>query len=348
MNKVPSFGVGLLFENCNKRNTNGAFFVSGYQFFYKILRKKDFEKEKAGYHHIKKHYTVPRLLYSKCDYEKGILLYEYNLNLNDNCGLLVDYFAKTNTLDDTFFQILDNYYAVFKKTLALRMTKSVDVFFKDRIPLKLECYLEQKFISKYNHIKMFINGQLVEYSLRNIIEEIKAFFSIRDRTYTVVSQCDPNDLNICEDGMILDYLGGGFTPLMAEFATYLWFNLAQSEYLSLLYNPESYLLHGDIQQHIRQIRIHDELAFEFRVRDIRKEAIFQYIELIIKPLLENLDFASWYVEFKNYIAMKILSVFDLRTMKEEDVLLSLAYLGLFYRSNFTKIEDLKNFINLII
>ena len=176
MNNVSSFEVGLLFENCNKRNTNGAFFVSKYRFFYKILDKKDFEKEKEGYHHLKKYYTVPLLLYSKCDDEKGVLLYEYNSNLNENCGLLVDYFAKRNTLDDIFFQLLDNYYAVFKNTLELRMTNSVDVFFKDRIALKLECYLEQEFISKYNHIKMFINGRPVEYDLTKVIEEIKAFF----------------------------------------------------------------------------------------------------------------------------------------------------------------------------
>lgn len=60
--------------------------------------------------------------------------------------------------------------------------------------------------------RICLNGHSVVLELKGKIEAVKAFFSTNSKTYTEASQCDPNDLNICEDGMILDFLGGGYTP----------------------------------------------------------------------------------------------------------------------------------------
>lgn len=341
--------INIYDENINKNNVNGSFYIGDYPFFYKINSYQNYKKEVTGYKKIKKYYNVPKLIYKNAEKDNGILIYEYNKNICDNSGLLVDYFAKNNTITKDFIMIINNYKSVFQKTLKYKYTTNVDIFFKDRVSSRLEKYYNEDFYNYINNLKPIkFNGQTIRFeNVKNIINSIKKFYSLRKQTYTVISQCDPNDLNICEDGMILDYLCGGDIPLMAEFATFIWYYIAQSEYLSLKYNKKSFEKHNEIYKKISKVTLSDS-NLEFKIRKIRKEAINMYINLIIEPILSKIDFKNWYEEFKNYLSMKILTVFNLNDMDEKDKILSLTYLILFYeRDNIKNTNDLKEFLNCI-
>lgn len=336
-------------ENINKNNINGAFEIGEYSFFFKINTYKDYKKELEGYKSIKKYYKVPKLIYNKALDNNGILIYEYNKSIYDNHGLLVDYFAQNNKLTNSYYKIINEFSQIFNLTLKYKYTKNVDVFFKNRIKNRIEYYYNKNFfdsLNKFDKIyfkNITINLHKVEY----IVKEIKNFFYKKNKTYTVVSQCDPNDLNICEDGMILDYLCGGDTPLMAEFATFVWYYIAQGEYLSLKYNKKAFEKHNKIYKKISEVRLSDN-NLDFSVRRIRKKAINIYTDLVIEPIISKVNFANWYEEFKNYLSMKILAVFNLNDMEEKDKILSLTYLVLFYEKDDIKnIKDLKNFLNCI-
>ncbi len=341
--------INIYNQNINKNNINGSFYIGDYPFFYKINSYYDYKKELNGYRKIKKYYNVPRLIYKKANDNNGILIYEYNKSIYDNHGLLVDYFAKNNTITNDFIIILNQYKNVFEKTLKFKYTKNVDIFFKDRVNSRLEKYYNEDFCNSLDSLKpiKFKNKTINLQKVQNIIEDVKKFYSLRRQTYTVISQCDPNDLNICEDGMILDYLCGGDTPLMAEFATFIWYYIAQGEYLSIKYNKKAFNSHDEIYKIKNDVSLSDN-CLRFNIRPIRKDAINMYIDLIIEPIIKKTNFENWYEEFKNYLSMKILAVFNLNNMEQKDKILSLVYLILFYeKDNIKNTDDLKKFLNSI-
>jgi len=342
--------IKIYSQNINMNNKNGSFSIDDFYFFYKINSYEDYIKELNGYKKIKQYYKVPTLLFQSTTKNKGILFYEYNKNIYDNHGLLVDYFAKNDVLTKKYDIILNKYKNVFSQTLNYKYTDNVNIFFKDRIKSRLSNYYTNDFFYKINQLDPIkFKNYIVNFKQINfIIKEIENFFDLNKKTYTVVSQCDPNDLNICEDGMILDYLCGGDTPLMAEFATFIWYYIAQAEYLSLKYNKKAFEKHNEIYKNMLKPSL-TENYLSFNIRSIRKDAINHYIDIVIEPIIKNIKFENWYKEFKNYIAMKILAVFNLNDMENTDKILSLTYLILFYNNNSIKdIYDFKNFINNII
>ena len=336
-------------QNINNNNVNGSFYIGDYQFFYKINSYYDYKKELNGYKRMKKYYNVPKLIYQNAEHNSGILIYEYNKSIYDNHGLLVDYFARNNTITKDFIIILERYKDIFEKTLKFKYTKNVDIFFKDRVNSRLKKYYNEDFYNSLNNLQPveFKNKTINFQEVQNIIQNIKNFYSLQRQTYTVISQCDPNDLNICEDGMILDYLCGGDTPLMAEFATFIWYYIAQGEYLSLKYNKKAFERHEEIYKKMLNVFLSDN-CLSFDIRQIRKDAINMYIDLIMEPIIEKINFENWYEEFKNYLSMKILAVFNLNNMEHKDKILSLAYLILFYeKDNIKNTDDFKKFLNSI-
>ena len=76
------------------------------------------------------------------------------------------------------------------------------------------------------------------------------------------------------------------------------------------------------------------------IRDIRFESIKIYISKIIIPLLKDINYNDWYKDLKNFISLKILTIFDLNIMEEKDIFLSLCYLYIFYSNELKKPEDL--------
>lgn len=337
--------IKIIDENQNINNDNGSFSICNFRFFYKINSRNDFIKELKGYKKLKNSYIVPKLIYSCKNKEKGILLYEYNNNVKENKGLLVDYFAKIKELDQTYFDLLSFYKDIFMKTLKIKKNDNINVLFKDRIKNRIDVFYTKDFFEEIEaYKKISLNGIDINLNIEEIISEIKKFYKKNKNTYCVLSQCDPNDLNICEDGMIFDFLCGGYNPIMAEFATFIWYNIAQAEYLSLKYNKKSFEKHNLIYKKINKIIVDNNNNLNFKIRAIRKDAIKLYTNEVIKNIIDEAKFKDWYYEFKNYIALKILGVFNLRNMSKEDMLLSLAYLSLFYNSDFKNIDQFSNFI----
>ena len=167
-------------------------------------------------------------------------------------------------------------------------------------------------------------------NFKKIIISLKNFFNSKKKDYCIISQCDPNDLNIGTKPVILDYLAGGYNPLMAEFAIFFWYSIAQGSYFSVVYNENEYTNHSSIIKKIDKVAFNrNELTHQISYK--RKKFLINYIKKVIDPLLKKTHKNyNWYEEFKNYLAMRIISVFDIAKMNEKDKLLSLAYLDLFY------------------
>lgn len=323
--------------NENRNNINGIFKIYNKKIFYKILSDSDFIKEIDGYSMIKQYYKTPKLYFKIKNKSRNILGYEYNENVSKNNGLLIDYFVIKNKLDNNYYKILNNYKNVFLKTIKFINCSNYKIFFDDRINtrLKYNCNFILELLKK----RYFKNK--ADVSIDNIYKSIKHYYKVncKQKKWCVISQCDPNDLNICIDGTIFDFTAGGYVPIMAEFATFFWYNLIQCEYLSPKYNPKAFKNHNAIHKKIRKNNFINNKRLDINIRPMRLDAIIYYMEKVILPVLLNIDYKNWYYDFKNYLAMKALAVFDFKKMSNKDIYISIKYLKLFYLKDFKTFKD---------
>lgn len=330
-------------ENINKNNTNGIFSIDGIKIFYKILNNTEFKMEHSGYYMIKKYYKVPNKYFEIKNNNKNIVGYEYyNTNI-ENKELLVSFFEKNNVLTKEYKNLLNMFSIVFNKTIKKVNSDNSHIFFEDRINTRLKNNIENPLIKKFDNKNYNINDNDIIINIYDCYNDVVKYYNKSNKNWCVISQCDPNDMNICIDGTIFDYTAGGFVPLMAEFAVFVCYNLVQCEYLSLLYNKNAFTNNKQIYKYINEVSIIDK-KIKHDIRKIRIDAIISYIEIVINPILKKINYKNWYEDFKNYFFMKLLAVYNYNEMKEEDILLCLSYATLFYNKKFNTTKELIEFI----
>ena len=121
---------------------------------------------------------------------------------------------------------------------------------------------------------------------------------------------------------MIDYLGGGENPLMAEFAMFIWQNVAIGNYFAIKYrcfifakysgNSKYFCNHPKIKSKIDTIEYNhvNKTLFHY-IRNIRLESIIYYIDELLIPLMAEIDYKDWYNDLKNFIGIKTVTIFDL-------------------------------------
>lgn len=300
--------------------------------------------ELKGYRILKKHYKVPSMVLK--DYNNKIVMYEYNESNQENAGLLVDYFSTHDALSKQYYRILNIYISIFNKTINYEKKGNCKIFFEKRLKTRLKNNIDYVLENNFNGKEYFINNRKVTIKLPDIYNELHRYFNKLGNEWCVISNCDPNDLNICIDTTMFDYTGGGYVPLIAEFAVFTCYNLIQAEYLALKYNKTAFKHHKNIFKHLNQFQA-DKSTLQHHPRKIRIDAVEVYARQVVNPLINKVNYKNWYGDFKYYFIMKLLAVFQFKKMSKKDVILSLAYAQLFYDADFESIEDLIIFIKKI-
>ena len=338
--------IKIFYEIISRNNKFGSLQIGDFKFFYKILNINDYHRELKGYKMVKNYYQVENLLINISNEKTGILIYEYDEDIGDDKGLLVDYFASKKKLDKTFYDIIDIYKKVFNATLIYTETTSCDIFYKDRVNSRLNKFYNDDFLEKYSkNEKIIFNGNNIIINLKSIKKELEKYYSENKKYWSIISQCDPTDLNITIKGKMIDYLGGGQNPVMAEFAMFVWQNICIGNYLAIKYNSKYFINHKKIISTIDDVEFNNinNTLFHF-IRNIRLESIIYYIDELLIPLMAEIDYKDWYNDLKNFIGIKTLTIFDLNIMEEKDIYLSLCYLHIFYTNDFKSPKDLKSFL----
>ena len=326
----------LIEYNKNKNNVNGVLQIYDSKIFYKVLGKEEYNHELNGYKLIRKYYRTPEQIFSFVFKGKGFIGYEY---LEDKT-LLLEYFIHNNILNKQYIKVFDIYKEVFMKTITLRKPSNSVLLFENRIDTRLKENYNYILTNNYNNTFVMYNGEKIMIDISTIYKSVRQFFKNNKKRVCVVSQCDPNDLNICLDGTMFDFTSGGYVPLMGEFATFFWYNFGQAEYLSIKYNKNAFNKY-DITNFNTEI---NENNIEYKPRLIRQQAIDNYILLINKVMKfynEKEYDNNWFNEFKNYLAMKILAVFNFKEMESKDIKFSLAFISKVYNYDYKDINNLK-------
>ena len=297
--------------------------------------------EKNGYKILKKYYKLPKLI--AADDNNSVVIYEYNESHKKNEGLLVDFFALSESLTDEYYTIFNEYINVFFETIKYVKKGNCKIFFEKRLRTRLKDNVDYIKSLKLGNKQLKLNGVLVDLDVSGLFNDLCKYFNSLGNEWCVISNGDPNDMNISLDGMMFDYTGGGRVPLACEFAVFACYNLIQGEYLSLKYNKKAFKKHTKIYKHLNKCR-NTLKSITHKPRRVRISAVEFYAKSIIEPLLDKVGYVKWYDDFKYYFIMKLLAVFKFDKMSKKDILMSLGYAQLFYEA---KINDINEFISFI-
>ncbi len=331
--------------NKHSNSINGVLTVFGVGVFYKLFSLPHFYKELRGFYFIKRYYPVADLIFAKRLLNKfGLLVFRYEKSVGDNSGLLIDLLTSDEVACDAELRkILFMYRDVFTKTLCKDFGTCSDIFFRNRIATRLERFYSRRFQEKYSDFLFCINGYKTRLNFCTVMNDVTRFFKNKTKKWCIASQCDPTDLNIGIKPIVFDYLVGGLNPLMAEFSTFFWQNLLQGNYLSPMYYPRVFRGHDKVFKQIDRIFYENkDVTHEISVK--RMNFICDYIDFVLKPILNDISYQDWYNDFKNFLAVRILGVTDLNIMIEKDRNTSLAYLSLFYNLNTKNIDVFRAFV----
>lgn len=285
-------------------------------------------KELNGYEIVSNYYPVAKLLNRDMCQKENRLVFEFENSIGSNKGLLLDIFnnAESTSSFDAIFQM---YKSVFDKTVEKTEAFAADIFFKDRALKLKEKYLN--LCKTTEPVEINFKESNISVNFSEIVDSVKSYFEEegQEGTWSIISQGDPSDVNVGIKPVLLDYLCGGRVPLMAEFASLVWEQVAQSAVLAPVYNKKAYVDHDLVYKNPPTISMQNDYL-EFVPPKERVIFLTEYTSRVIMPIMERVSYPDWYHDFRNYIAMRIIGVFDINEFSPKHKSLALGYLELFY------------------
>lgn len=325
-------------KRLNSNSRTGFFSIFGNRYFYKILTKEDYGKEIIGYDAIKDYYPVPNLLkkFKLLDY--GVLIFTYEFSVDASGGQVVDFFSNVTDDRSGMKRIFQLYRSVFSQTVIKAMGYSADVFYRDRVHTRLDKWYTSDLLASFMHNSVTLNGKEIKFEPLVYVEDARQYFGRKHMYPCVISQCDPQDLNLGTKPVVFDYHAGGLTPLMAEYASYLWFNIGMGNYLAPLLNPHTYCPSSKIFLALDTVTVQaagKHVFVNHCLSEKRQWALREYTQTVIDPLIE--EYPSWKDDLLQHLTMRVLTVFNLTEDRNRDQLLfAFAYLGFFRGLNAEK------------
>ena len=331
--KLKNKKYDVIYINFQNNSINGVINKESNNYFFKILDKQDFYYEITGYIQIKKTLPVNKIIdileFKNCN----IIVYEYENTINKNEGLLNDFFVKNDFIQGCIERkvtnrIINLYKKTYKKTV-IKENYPMQKFFQNRIESRLKKWYEDEKIFDYNVVINDIRSK----KTKEIINECINFFSVNHKLECSLTQGDPNTLNI------------GIKPI-----------LIADEYFCPKYHPRSYYNHEEAFKNINKFT--PDIRYE--INDKKKEikiqsniktshVRYQFVRDYIK-MLRKLDIKIG-KDMIYFLIMRILCIFDIRSMEKDDYFYSIFILHYIYQNiqndTYSSLEKIINSFYLI-
>lgn len=337
--------------NFQKNSINGVIEKCNKKFFFKMLGNQDFDNEIIGYIKIKNALPVNKIIEIYKLQNCYIIIYEYENTISDNEGLLNDFLVKNDLeITDDSKQVINKIVNLYNSSFKVTINKKVypmKQFFQERINSRLKkWYSKEKFLD-YN---VNING-MESRKTREIINEANIFFEKKCKLECSLSQGDPNTLNIGTKPIFFDFATSGYNPIICEFSAMFWSVLIADVYFCPKYHPKSYYNHNKVFENID--KFNPNLRYEINDKEKKIK-----IQSNIKSSRIRIDFMKEYIkmiealkinigkEIIYFLLMRILCIFDIRTMTKEDYFYSIFILHYLYENISEDVyTSLKNIID---
>ena len=328
--------LSYMIENINIQNNsiNGYLNYKQKKFFYKILNRENTISELKGYLQLYGNIRVSQLSKILVYENACILINEYDENVKENEGLLNDFLVEKDTIKEithedikTIEKVIAEYLSCIENFI-ISEDYPMQKFFKTRIVERL-----RKWYCDDEYKKLIIHYKNKKHMFIRIIEDIDNYFNKSEKKRKcVLTQGDPNSMNIGLKPILFDYATSGYNPLVAECATFLWSILFADLYFAPKYHRNSYFNHTKIfdildlynyRLNYKFNASNDELIitefFPLTTR-IRKITAIKFIETI-----ERYD-AEITNEIFYFLAMRVLCIFNINNMEEKDRVYAISFL----------------------
>lgn len=331
--------INGIIEKCNKK------------FFFKMLGNQDFDNEIIGYIKIKNALPVNEIIEIYKLQNCYIIIYEYENTISDNEGLLNDFLVKNDIeITDDSKQVINRIVNLYNSSFKVTINKNVypmKQFFQERIKSRLKKWYSKEKFFDYN---VNING-MESRKTTEIINEANNFFEKKCKLECSLSQGDPNTLNIGTKPIFFDFATSGYNPIICEFSAMFWSVLIADAYFCPKYHPKSYYNHNKVFENID--KFNPDLRYEINDKEKKIK-----IQSNIKSSRIRINFMKEYIkmietleinigkEIIYFLLMRILCIFDIRTMTKEDYFYSIFILHYLYENISEDVyTSLKNIID---
>lgn len=327
----------IKYINFQNNSINGTAKKIDKRYFFKILNRQEFINEIKGYIQIKNILPINKV---KDIYEFQncyILIYDYEYTIAKDKGLLNDLFVKNDLyMDDNSKKIIrtiiDLYKKIFENTI-IREEYPMQQFFKNRVNSRLKRWYNNESLFEYSVI---ING-MESKKTNEIIYECVNFFHSSHKLRCALTQGDPNTLNIGIKPIFFDFATAGYNPIICELSVIFWSVIIADAYFCPKYHKNSYNNHEKVFENIKLFSPN----IKYIINDIKKEI---HIVGNIKTSKIRIDFMKKYIEMLKelkvkinkeiiyFLIMRILCIFDIKTMEEKDYFYSIFILHYIYQN----------------
>ncbi len=332
----------IIHINIQNFSINGVAIYNNKKCFFKIVNKEYFVKEINGYLISYKKIPTMEIIFIKwlVHCKKYLIAYEFDNTIKNSVGLLNDVFVD----NDLTKKISRANYIKMKKVLCMFDTIystpkryysycPSNIFFEDRIYTRLKkWYINSKKIKK---LKINYNNEYL--NLSDILNEVFTYFkkNIYTKRECVLTQGDPNTLNISIKPCFFDLATAGYNPIIGEVAITIISTLIYDDYFCPKYHSKSYFLHEKAIEQINYFRPNltwkknkhvIKINSNIITSGIRKKYVFEYLDILKK---NNILIGE---EIKYYIIMRLLCVFNIKKMDSLDFYYSLFLVSYFYKN----------------
>lgn len=332
----------IIHINIQNFSINGIAIYNNEKCFFKIVDEEYFIKEINGYLISYKKIPTMEIMFTKrlFNSKKYLVAYTFDDNIKKSAGLLNDVLVE-NDLKNNISQfakkkikkILSMYNDIYSSPKEYYSYCPSNIFFVDRIYTRLQkWYINSKRIKK---TVIYYNNE--KFLLSEILNETFMYFkdNIRTKKQCVLTQGDPNTLNISTKPCLFDLATAGYNPIMGELAITIVSTLIYDNYFCPKYHPQSYFFHENAieqYQYFEPKLIYKKSKNTINIQsnivtsNIRKKYILDYLKMLED---NNISINE---EIKYYILMRLLCVFDVKKMESIDYYYSLFMVCYFYKN----------------
>lgn len=328
----------VYYTNVQNNSSNGKALFKKKKIFFKIVDESSFIKELNGYLVSINKIPVKKLIYTSSYKNQFILVFEYDDSIKTNAGLLNDYLVKydlsniktrKNQFTESLFQLYQKQYS----DISYQKEYCNKVFFHERIDSRLKNWYSNENIFSKKVIFNKINSK----TTNEIINETVRYFSNNDgkKESCIFSQGDPNTMNISLEPVLFDLMTAGNNCIKGELAITIISTLLYDNYFCPKYHKKSYFKHEkalsqlksfvpkiSFKENDKTIKIDTNVLTSY----VRKEYILEYLKILKEARVPNLS------NMKYYFIMRLLTVFDIRTMEKKDYFYSVFLVHYFYKN----------------
>ena len=336
--------ISLQSINYQHNSINGVLFKDNKKIFFKVISRNEVLRENDSIKICSSLFPVMEQtdVYLFND-NFCVVLYNYDMNVEINKGLLNDYFVDNDfnqSYDETPISKILSFYEKSSRISKKIKKAPIDIFFRDRVLSRLNKWYKNN--DDFCKTVIF-NGQK-SVTTEKIIEDTVLYFQSIKEHDGFITQGDHNVLNISTTPYFFDVSSAGYNYAIGEFAMCFISILLFDQYICPKYHKESYKNHEKIfdllDNYKPQINynISDHnivINCEFKISKVRRTYILKFLDIV-----RDFDI---YNDLIYFIIMRLLCIFNINTFDKDDYYYILFLIHWFYSElsdlNYNKLRN---------